>query len=152
MPHTQKPANHKQRIVHLAMPQTDINKSQATNSPSCHASHRYQQITCNKSYSSPCLSQIPTNHRQQVVHLAMPHTDTSKSQATNQVPASLLFVFCIGFIRFPLVCVFSIAFYRFSIGFLVFCCFFLDFLILFYWFWFLLVFYCCFLIFVSLIV
>ena len=43
-----------------------------------------QQITGNKSYILPCLTQIPANHRQQIVHLTMPHTDTSKSQATNR--------------------------------------------------------------------
>ena len=75
---TQIPANHKQQIVLLTMPHTDTSKSQATKPSSCHASHRYQQITGNK-----CLTQIPANHRQQIVNLAIPHTDTSKSQATN---------------------------------------------------------------------
>ena len=72
--------NHKSRIVHLAM---------------------HQQITGNKSYIISCLTQIPANQRQQIVHLAMPftdtsdrrqqivyltmpHTDTSKSQTTNR--------------------------------------------------------------------
>ena len=81
---TQIPANHRQQIVHLTMPHTDTSKSQATNRTSCHASHRYQQITDNKSYILPCLTQTPANHIQQVVNLAMPHTDTSKSQATNR--------------------------------------------------------------------
>ena len=84
---TQIPANHRQQIVHLTMLHTDTRKSQAilpTNRTSCHASHRYQQITGNKSYILPCLTQIPANHRQQIVHLAMPHTDTCKSQATNR--------------------------------------------------------------------
>ena len=110
---TQIPANHRQYIVHLTMPQTDTIESQATsrtscyashkyqqitgnksyiipcltqipaNRPSCHASHRCQQITGNKSYILPCLTQIPANHRQQIVHLTMPHTDTSKTKATN---------------------------------------------------------------------
>ena len=80
----QVPANHRQQIVHLIMPHTDTSKSQATNRTSYHASHRYQQITGNKSYILPCLTQIPENHRQQIVHLTMPHTDTSKSQATNR--------------------------------------------------------------------
>ena len=61
------------------MPPTETSKSQATNHTSCHASHRYHQITGNNSYILPCLTQMPTNHRQQIVHLAMPHTDTSKS-------------------------------------------------------------------------
>ena len=74
---TQIPANHRQQIVHPSMPHADTRKSQATNRTSCHASHRYQQITGNK-----CLTQIPANHRQQIVNLAIPHTDTSKSQAT----------------------------------------------------------------------
>ena len=73
------PANHRQQIVYLAMPHTETNKSQATNHTSCHASHRYHQITGNKSYILPCLTQMPTNNRQQFVHLAMPHTDTSES-------------------------------------------------------------------------
>ena len=81
---TQIPANHSQQIVLLAMSYTDTSKSQATNRTSCHVSRRYQQITGNKSYILPCLTQIPANHRQQVVYLAMPHTDTSKSQATNR--------------------------------------------------------------------
>ena len=81
---TQTPANHRQQIVHLAMPHTDTSKSQATNRTSCHASHRYQQITGSEPYILPCLTQIPANHRQQIVYLAMPHTDTSKSQATNR--------------------------------------------------------------------
>ena len=58
---------------------TETSKSQATNHTSCHASHRYHQITGNKSYILPCLTQMPANQRQQIVHLAMPHTDTSKS-------------------------------------------------------------------------
>ena len=65
-------------VALLALPHTDTSKSQATNRISCHASHRYQQITGNKS----CI--LPANHRQQIVHLTMPHTDTSKSQATNR--------------------------------------------------------------------
>ena len=73
------PANHRQQIVYLAMPHTETNKSQATNHTSCLASHRYHQITGNQPYILPCLTQMPTNHRQQNVHLAMPHTDTSKS-------------------------------------------------------------------------
>ena len=69
------------------MPHTDTSKSEATNRKSCHVSHRYQKITghlANKSYILPCLTLLPANHRQQMVHLAMPHTDTSKSQATNR--------------------------------------------------------------------
>ena len=75
------------------MRHTDTSKSQATNRTSYHASHRYQQITGNKSYNQiignksfilPCLTQIPPNHRQQVVHLTMNHTGASKSQATNR--------------------------------------------------------------------
>ena len=81
---TQIPAKHRQQIVHLTMPHTDTSKSQATNRTSCHASHRYQQITLNKSYILPCLTKTPANHRQQIVHLTMPHTDTSKSPATNR--------------------------------------------------------------------
>ena len=80
---TQIPANHRQQILHLAMPNTDTSTSQATNRTCYHASRRYQQITGNKSYILPCLTQIPANHRQQIVNLAIPHTDTSKSQATN---------------------------------------------------------------------
>ena len=81
---TQIPANHRQQIVHLAMSHADTSKSQSTNRTSCHVLHRYQQITGNKSYILPCLTQIPANHRQQIVHLAMSHADTSKSQATNR--------------------------------------------------------------------
>ena len=81
---TQVPANHRQQIVLLAMPHTDTTKSQATNLLSCHASHRYHQITGNKSYILPCLTQVPVNHRQQIVHLTMPHTGARKSQATNR--------------------------------------------------------------------
>ena len=79
---TQIPANHRQQIVLLAMSHPDTSKSRATNRTSCHVSHRYQQITGNKSYFLPCLTQIPANHRQQIVLLAMSHADTSKSQAT----------------------------------------------------------------------
>ena len=78
---TQIPANHRQQIVHLTMPHTDTSKSQATNLLSCHASHRYLQITGNKSYILPCLTQVPATHRQQIVHLTMLPTDTRKSQA-----------------------------------------------------------------------
>ena len=81
---TQISANHRQQIVLLAMSQTDTSKSQATSRTSCHVSRRYQQITGNKSYFLPCLAQIPANHRQQIVFLAMSHADTSKSQATNR--------------------------------------------------------------------
>ena len=81
---TQIPANHRQQIVLLAMSHTDISKSRATNRTSCHVSRRYQQITGNKSYFLPCLTQIPANHSQQIVLLAMSHADTSKSQATNR--------------------------------------------------------------------
>ena len=65
------------------MPHTDTSKSQATNRTSFHASRRNQKIKGNKSYILPCLTQIQANRRQQIVHLTMPHTDTSKSQATN---------------------------------------------------------------------
>ena len=81
---TQIPANHRQQILHLAMSHADTSKSQATNRTSCHISRRYQQITGNKSYILPCLTQIPANHRQQIVLLAMSHADTSKSQATDR--------------------------------------------------------------------
>ena len=93
---TQIPANHRQQIVFLAMSHADTSKSQATNRTSCHVSHRYQKITGNKSYFLPCLTQIPANQRQQIILLAMPHADTSKSQATSsyilpcltQIPAN----------------------------------------------------------------
>ena len=65
------------------MPHTDTSNKQATSRTSYHASHRYQQITGSKSYILLCLTQIPANHRQQIFYLAMPHTDTCKSQATN---------------------------------------------------------------------
>ena len=81
---TQIPANHRQQIVHLAMPHTDTCKSQAASRASYHASHKYQQIIGNKSYFLPCLTQIQPNHRQQIFYLAMPHTDTTKSQATSR--------------------------------------------------------------------
>ena len=74
------PANHRQQIVYLSMPHTETSKSQATNHTSCHASHRYHQIKGNNLYILPCLTQMPANQRQQFVHLAMPHTDTSKSK------------------------------------------------------------------------
>ena len=81
---TQTPANHRQQIVHLTKPHTDTSKSQATNRTSCHASHRYLQISSSKSCFLPFFTQVPVNHRQQIVHLTMPHTDTSKSQATKR--------------------------------------------------------------------
>ena len=81
---TQIPTNHRQQIVLLAMSHTDTSKSRATNRTSCHVSRRYQQITGNKSYFLPCLTQIPANHRQQIEFLAISHADTSKSQATNR--------------------------------------------------------------------
>ena len=58
------------------MPHTATSKLQATNRTSYNASHRYHQITGNKSYIVPCGAQIPANHRQQIVHLTMRHTDT----------------------------------------------------------------------------
>ena len=67
------------KIVHLTMPHTDTSKSQATNRTSYHASHRYQKITGNKSYILPSLTQIPANHRQQLVLLTMLRTGTSNS-------------------------------------------------------------------------
>ena len=79
------PANHRQQIVYVAMPHTETSKSQATNHTSCHASRRYHQITGNKSYILQCLTQMPANHRQQIVHLAMPHTDTSTSNVKRKV-------------------------------------------------------------------
>ena len=81
---TQIQANHRQQIVHLAMPHTDTSKSQAASRASYHDSHRYHQIIGNNSSILPCLTQIQANHRQQIVHLTMPHTDTSKTQATNR--------------------------------------------------------------------
>ena len=81
---TQIPANHSQQVVLFALPHTDTSKSQATNHISYHASRRYQQHTGNKSYILRCLTQIPAHHRQQIVHVTMPHGDTSKSQATNR--------------------------------------------------------------------
>ena len=83
----QIPENHRpscQQIVHLAMTHADTSRSQSTSHASCLATQRYYQITGNKSYILPCLTQIPANHRQQIVNLAMPHTDTSKSQATSR--------------------------------------------------------------------
>ena len=80
----QIPANHRQQIVLLAMSHVDTSKSQATNRTSCHVSRRHQQITSNRSYFLPCLAQIPANHRQQIVLLAMSHADTNKKQATNR--------------------------------------------------------------------
>ena len=93
---TQIPANHKQQIVPLAMSHADASKSQAINDTSCHVSHRYQQITGNKPYFLPFLTQISAKIRQQNVLLAMSRTDTSKSQATKsyflpcltQIPAN----------------------------------------------------------------
>ena len=81
---TQIPANHRQQNLHLTMPHTDTSKSQATNRTSCHASHKYLQISSSKSCFLPLFTQVPVNHRQQIVHLTMPHTDTSKSQATKR--------------------------------------------------------------------
>ena len=98
-------SNHRQRTVFFAMHHTDTNEPKATIRTPCHASHGYQQITSNKPYISPCLTQIPANHRQQnrmkifpscltqipanqrrlSVHLTTPHTDSSKSQATNRI-------------------------------------------------------------------
>ena len=83
---TQIPANHRQQIVHLAMPHTDTSKSQATNrASSCFpqvplANHRQQIVHLTMPYTDTSKS----GHRQQIVHLTMPHTDTSKSQATNR--------------------------------------------------------------------
>ena len=81
---TQIPANHRQQIVLLAMSHADTSKSQATHRTSCHVSRRCQQITGNKPSFLPCLTQIPANHTQQIVLLAMSHADASKSQATNR--------------------------------------------------------------------
>ena len=81
---TQVPANHRQQIVHLTTPHTDTSKSQSLNRTSCHASHRYLLITGSKSFFVPCFTQVPANHRQQISHLTMHHTDTSKSQSTNR--------------------------------------------------------------------
>ena len=78
-------ANHSQQIVLLALPHTDTSESQAANGKSCHASRRYQQITGNKSYIIPCITQTLANHRQQTVRLTMPHTDTSKSGHSQQI-------------------------------------------------------------------
>ena len=97
---TQKLTNHRQQIIHLVMPRTDTTKSQATNRTSCHASHRCQQTTGNNSYilamphtdtsessvkgkSSRGYELLRANHRQQIIHLVLPRTDTAKSQATN---------------------------------------------------------------------
>ena len=74
------PANHRQQVVHLVMSHTITSKSQATNRSTCHASRRYQQITCSKSCFLPSFLQIPANHRQQAVHIAMRPTDTRKSE------------------------------------------------------------------------
>ena len=83
---TQIPANHKKQKVLYAMFHADTSKLQATNRTSCHVSRRYQQITGNKSYFLPCVTQIPANHRQQIARLAMSDTDTNnKSQATNRI-------------------------------------------------------------------
>ena len=46
--------------------------------------HADTLITGNKSYILPCLTQIPASHRQEIAHLAMPHTETCKSQATSR--------------------------------------------------------------------
>ena len=81
---TQISACHRQQTVRLGTPHTDASKSQATNRTSYHASYRYQEITDNKSYILPCLTQILACHRQQTVRLGTPHTDASKSQATNR--------------------------------------------------------------------
>ena len=105
---TRIPAKRKQQIVHLAMPHTDISQAEETKRKSYHASHRYQQITGNKSYILPCLTHRPANHKQQIVlasqihqqisttnqapvnhgqhivHVALPHTCTSKSPTTNR--------------------------------------------------------------------
>ena len=47
------------------MHHTDTSKSPATNRTSCHASHRYLQITGNNSCFLPCFAQVPAIHRQQ---------------------------------------------------------------------------------------
>ena len=76
------------------MPQTD-SKPGETNRPSYHASHRWKQITGNKSYAPPWLTQtpathkqqiiwIPTNHRQQILYLTMAHTHTRNSRAAKR--------------------------------------------------------------------
>ena len=61
---TQTAANHRQQIVLLAISHADTSKSQATNRTSCHVSRRYQQITGNKAFFLPCLTQVPANHKQ----------------------------------------------------------------------------------------
>ena len=43
-----------------------------------------QQNTGNKSCILPCLTQKLANHRQQIIHLVLLRTDTTKSQATNR--------------------------------------------------------------------
>ena len=77
-----------------SMPQTD-SKPGETNRPSYHASHSWKQITGNKSYAHPWLTQtpathkqqitwIPTNHRQQILCLTMAHTHTRNSRAAKR--------------------------------------------------------------------
>ena len=62
-----------------SMPQTD-SKPGETNRPSYHASHRWKQITGNKSYAPPWLTQTPATHKQQIIHLPC----LSNTQATNR--------------------------------------------------------------------
>ena len=85
---TRIPAKRKQHIVHLAMPHTDISQAEETKRKSYHASHRYQQITGNKSYILPCLTHRPANHKQQIVLASQIHqqisTTNQKSRATHR--------------------------------------------------------------------
>ena len=72
------------------MPEKNSKKSyiipclpQATNRTFCHALSQ-PQITGNKPYFLPCLTHVPAQHRQHIVHLILPPIDTSKSQTTNR--------------------------------------------------------------------
>ena len=55
---------------------------QITDNTSCILPCLTQKLTNHRQQILSCLAQIPPNHRQQIVHLAMPHTDANKPQAT----------------------------------------------------------------------
>ena len=60
-----------------------------TKRTSCHSSCWYQLITVNKSCFLPCLTQIPAKHSQQIVNLAMPHTDASNQRFLHAIACFL---------------------------------------------------------------
>ena len=80
----QKPPNYRQSYISSCLTQIPINHRQQI-TRLANASHRYLQITGAINSSSRMMI-----HKSRIVHLAMYHIDTSRSQATNRTsyPAS----------------------------------------------------------------